>query len=180
MKTSQLVLGAPPECPQRPFCAPGMQRVYNATFKDFKPLDSGGPQTVAALDAGQIDVGGRRGYESHERIIGNVGGAPCTIHRSAVEPSRLSGVQETCSSDMWPWALLRSARRRGLRLARSWPRRSRRTSSGLFSCWPLSLHRPTFTQWPYTNGGSVKMFEKHQLKYMNILRDLNVRMQKML
>jgi osmoprotectant transport system substrate-binding protein len=54
---NQLVLGGPPECPTRPFCALGLKTVYGITFKDFKPLDTGGPLTVAALKAGQIDVG---------------------------------------------------------------------------------------------------------------------------
>jgi len=53
---NQLVLGGPPECPQRPFCQQGLERTYNIKFKDFKPLDAGGPQTVAALDGNQIDV----------------------------------------------------------------------------------------------------------------------------
>lgn len=53
---SQLVLGAPPECPQRPFCLPGLEKTYNLKFKDFKPLDAGGPLTVAALEGKQIDV----------------------------------------------------------------------------------------------------------------------------
>jgi len=53
----QLVLGGPPECPQRPFCLQGLQNTYGLQFKDFKPLDSGGPLTVAALDSGDIDVG---------------------------------------------------------------------------------------------------------------------------
>jgi osmoprotectant transport system substrate-binding protein len=54
---SQLVLGGPPECPTRPFCAPGLKSTYGITFKDFKPLDTGGPLTVTALKGGQIDVG---------------------------------------------------------------------------------------------------------------------------
>jgi osmoprotectant transport system substrate-binding protein len=56
---STLVLGGPPECPspQRPFCIPGLKNVYGITFKDFKPLDAGGPLTVAALEGKQIDVG---------------------------------------------------------------------------------------------------------------------------
>jgi osmoprotectant transport system substrate-binding protein len=54
---SQLVLGGPPECPQRPFCQPGLQQTYGITFKEFKALDAGGPLTVAALDANQVDVG---------------------------------------------------------------------------------------------------------------------------
>src|SRR5437667_3810775 len=52
-----LVLGGPPECPQRPFCQLGLKNTYGITFKDFKPLDSGGPLTIAALDGKQIDVG---------------------------------------------------------------------------------------------------------------------------
>jgi osmoprotectant transport system substrate-binding protein len=53
---SQLVLGGPAECPTRPFCALGLKNTYGITFKDFKPLDTGGPLTVAALEGGQIDV----------------------------------------------------------------------------------------------------------------------------
>ena len=54
---SQLVLGGPPQCPQRPFCLIGLQQTYGLNFKDFKPLDSGGPLTVAAIDSGDVDVG---------------------------------------------------------------------------------------------------------------------------
>jgi glycine betaine/choline ABC-type transport system substrate-binding protein len=53
---SQLILGGPPECPTRPFCVPGLKKVYGITFKSFKPLDVGGAQTVAALDSGAIQV----------------------------------------------------------------------------------------------------------------------------
>ena len=53
---NQLVLGGPAECPQRPFCALGLKNTYGITFKDFKPLDAGGPLTVAALEGKQIDV----------------------------------------------------------------------------------------------------------------------------
>src|SRR5688500_8752111 len=54
---SQMVLGGPPECPERPFCIPGLKDTYGVEFEDFKPLDVGGPLTVKALDNGQIDVG---------------------------------------------------------------------------------------------------------------------------
>jgi len=54
---SGMILGGPAECPQRPFCALGLKNVYGLTFKDFKPLDAGGPLTVAALEGKQIDVG---------------------------------------------------------------------------------------------------------------------------
>ncbi|HEX6512437.1 MAG TPA: ABC transporter substrate-binding protein, partial [Chloroflexota bacterium] len=53
---SQMVLGGPPECPQRPFCQPGLKDTYGLNFKDFKSLDAGGPLTVAALDASQVQV----------------------------------------------------------------------------------------------------------------------------
>jgi osmoprotectant transport system substrate-binding protein len=51
-----LTLGGPPECPERPFCLIGLEDVYGVEFGDFRPLDFGGPQTVAALEAGAIDV----------------------------------------------------------------------------------------------------------------------------
>jgi osmoprotectant transport system substrate-binding protein len=53
----QMTLGGPPECPQRPFCQPGLERVYGLHFKAFKALDAGGPLTKAALDKGDIDLG---------------------------------------------------------------------------------------------------------------------------
>lgn len=53
----QLTLGAPPECPQRPFCLQGLKSAYGIEFKEFKALDAGGPITVAAVDSGQVDVG---------------------------------------------------------------------------------------------------------------------------
>jgi osmoprotectant transport system substrate-binding protein len=52
-----LVLGGPPECPTRPFCQLGLKNTYGITFKDFKPLDTGGPLTITALEGKQIDVG---------------------------------------------------------------------------------------------------------------------------
>ena len=54
---SQLVLGGPPECPTRPYCLLGLQKTYGLQFKSFKPLDAGGPLTVAALKSGSIQVG---------------------------------------------------------------------------------------------------------------------------
>jgi osmoprotectant transport system substrate-binding protein len=51
-----LVLGGPPECPTRPFCIPGLKETYGLEFKEFKPLDVGGPLTVTALEGDQIDV----------------------------------------------------------------------------------------------------------------------------
>jgi len=54
---NQLVLGAGPECPTRPFCLPGLQNTYGIHFKDFKALDTDGPATRAAFANGTIQVG---------------------------------------------------------------------------------------------------------------------------
>jgi osmoprotectant transport system substrate-binding protein len=53
----RLTLGAPPECPQRPFCLAGLMNTYGILFNDFKPLDVGGPQTVAALKNNEVQIG---------------------------------------------------------------------------------------------------------------------------
>jgi osmoprotectant transport system substrate-binding protein len=53
----QLTFGGPPECAQRPFCLPGLDRVYGVLFDDFDALDVGGPQTVSALRANDVQVG---------------------------------------------------------------------------------------------------------------------------
>lgn len=51
-----LTFGGPPECPNREFCLIGLQDVYGLDFSEFRPLDVGGPLTVAALEGGEIDV----------------------------------------------------------------------------------------------------------------------------
>lgn len=50
-----LVLGAPSECPRRPYCIPGLKETYGVEFGDFKPLEYGAA-TIQALEAGAIDV----------------------------------------------------------------------------------------------------------------------------
>lgn len=54
---SEMTLGGPPECPERPFCIPGLKKTYGIEFGDFEELDVGGPLTVKALEGGRIDVG---------------------------------------------------------------------------------------------------------------------------
>jgi osmoprotectant transport system substrate-binding protein len=54
---SQLTLGGPPECPQRPFCIPGLKDTYGVEFKLFLPLDAGGPLSLSAVNSGLVDVG---------------------------------------------------------------------------------------------------------------------------
>jgi osmoprotectant transport system substrate-binding protein len=52
----RLVFGGPPECPERPYCLPGLRLKYGLRFREFVPLDAGGPLTLQALTAGDIDV----------------------------------------------------------------------------------------------------------------------------
>ena len=54
---NRLTLGAPPECPQRPYCLTGLKAVYNILFWDFVPLDAGGPKTVEALKNNDVQIG---------------------------------------------------------------------------------------------------------------------------
>jgi osmoprotectant transport system substrate-binding protein len=52
----RLVFGGPPECPERLYCLPGLRLVYGLRFREFVPLDAGGPLTRQALVAGDISV----------------------------------------------------------------------------------------------------------------------------
>ncbi len=55
--TPDLVLGGPADCPENASCLPGLERVYGLDLSaGFTPLDGAGPLTVAALEAGEIDV----------------------------------------------------------------------------------------------------------------------------
>src|SRR5207247_2070084 len=57
LKSGQIVPGAGPECPTRPYCQPGLDSVYGLHFKKFVALDTDGPATRAAFKNGTIDVG---------------------------------------------------------------------------------------------------------------------------
>jgi osmoprotectant transport system substrate-binding protein len=50
-------LGGPPECPDRPFCQPGLENTYGLEFDDFLSLDPGGPLTKAAIRNGDVVLG---------------------------------------------------------------------------------------------------------------------------
>jgi osmoprotectant transport system substrate-binding protein len=52
-----VVLGGPPECPERPFCQPGLEETYGLQVAEFVSLDAGGPLTKSALQQGQIALG---------------------------------------------------------------------------------------------------------------------------
>jgi osmoprotectant transport system substrate-binding protein len=51
------VLAGPAECPQRPFCQPGLKDTYGITFGSFVQADAGGPQTKTALKTGTATLG---------------------------------------------------------------------------------------------------------------------------
>lgn len=51
-----LVLGGPPEWKTRETGVPGLKKVYGLNFKSYKSLDAGGPLTINALKAGQVDA----------------------------------------------------------------------------------------------------------------------------
>ena len=53
---SGLVLGGPPECPERPFCQPGLEETYGLAFDSFTSLDAGGPLSKTALKQGKVAV----------------------------------------------------------------------------------------------------------------------------
>ncbi|WP_250030995.1 ABC transporter substrate-binding protein [Paractinoplanes maris] len=53
----QLTIGAGPEWQERYQGLKGLESLYGLKFKEFKPLDAGGPLTVNALVKGQIQVG---------------------------------------------------------------------------------------------------------------------------
>jgi osmoprotectant transport system substrate-binding protein len=52
-----VTLGGPPECPQRAFCEPGLEKTYGIHVTEFTSLDAGGPLTKAALQQGKVAVG---------------------------------------------------------------------------------------------------------------------------
>lgn len=52
----RLTFGGPPECPTRPFCLAGLERVYGVSFDEVVSLDAGGPLTKQALRTRVVDV----------------------------------------------------------------------------------------------------------------------------
>jgi osmoprotectant transport system substrate-binding protein len=53
----EITLGGPPECPERPFCQPGLEETYGLEIVEFVSLDTGGPLTKTALRQGEITLG---------------------------------------------------------------------------------------------------------------------------
>ncbi len=53
-----LILGGPAECPERPFCQPGLEETYGLEFAEFQEYgDTGGPLTKAAIQQGEVSMG---------------------------------------------------------------------------------------------------------------------------
>lgn len=52
-----IVLGGPPECPERPFCQVGLEDTYGIEVQQFLSLDAGGPLTKNAITTGEIALG---------------------------------------------------------------------------------------------------------------------------
>ena len=50
------MFGGPPECPERPFCQPGLEDTYGLTFESFSALDAGGPLSKTALKQGKVSL----------------------------------------------------------------------------------------------------------------------------
>jgi osmoprotectant transport system substrate-binding protein len=59
-----LVLGGPPECPERPLCLLGLRQVYGLNFKEFRPVESR-DLTAAQLQGGELDVGMLQTTDGH-------------------------------------------------------------------------------------------------------------------
>lgn len=90
-----LVLGGPPECPQRPFCEPGLKSKYGIKFTGFTSLDAGGPLTKKALQQGKIQIGLVFSSDAGIAVFGlqvlqddknlqNVDAVVATVNKSAV------------------------------------------------------------------------------------------------
>ena len=52
-----LVLAAVEECPDRPFCQPGLEQTYGLDISEVLPLGFGSPQTKEAVASGEADLG---------------------------------------------------------------------------------------------------------------------------
>lgn len=53
---SEIVFGGPPESRERRAGLLGMEEVYGMDFKEFKPIDLGGPLTISALNNGDVQI----------------------------------------------------------------------------------------------------------------------------
>lgn len=52
-----IVLAAAPDCPERDDCAKGLEKTYGLDITKVEPLGFGTPQTKAALESGEVQLG---------------------------------------------------------------------------------------------------------------------------
>ncbi|MFW6034281.1 MAG: ABC transporter substrate-binding protein, partial [bacterium] len=52
-----IVLAATEECPDRPFCEPGLEETYGLEITEILPLGFSSPQTKEAVTSGEADLG---------------------------------------------------------------------------------------------------------------------------
>ena len=97
-----MVLGGPPECPQRPYCGEGLQRVYGLHFGRFVPLENE-QQRASALADGVVDVA----------VMFTTDGRLATGDLVLLQDDR--GLQP--SENVVPLVAARSVQRYGVRLA---------------------------------------------------------------
>lgn len=121
-----MALGGPPECPQRPYCGEGLQRVYGLHFERFLPLESE-QQRAAALVDGVVDVA----------VMFTTDGRLATGDLVLLEDDR--GLQP--NENVVPLVAARSVQRYGVRLADTINAVSARltTNSLRFLNWRISI-----------------------------------------
>jgi osmoprotectant transport system substrate-binding protein len=93
----QLTFGGPPECPNRPYCLQGLQRVYGLEFAEVLSVPSRAA-TVEALVSGQIDIG------LLETTDARLGTAPVTLlldDRMLQPPENVVPLVRGAAIDRW-------------------------------------------------------------------------------
>jgi osmoprotectant transport system substrate-binding protein len=93
----QLRFGGPPECPDRPYCLQGLQRVYGLEFAEVLSVPSRAA-TVEALVSGQIDIG------LLETTDARLGTAPVTLlldDRMLQPPENVVPLVRGAAIDRW-------------------------------------------------------------------------------
>jgi osmoprotectant transport system substrate-binding protein len=100
----ELTFGGPPECPDRPFCLPGLVDTYGLHFGHVRAMPSRAA-TVEALTAGDIDVGLLETTDARLAVAPVV---LLTDDRALQPPENVVPLVRTASVDRWG-AKLRTA-----------------------------------------------------------------------
>jgi osmoprotectant transport system substrate-binding protein len=121
-----LVLGGPAECPERPYCLPGLQRSYGLRFAGFLPFDTQQQRATALVDE-VVDVA----------VLFTTDGRLATGDLVLLEDDR----RLQSSENLVPVVSARAVERHGARLVEVLDAvSSRLTSNGLrFLNWRISM-----------------------------------------